>query len=70
LSLVLVPLLASAPLGCCQTATPVLFSPQQSTNLASIQWLTLTNSPTTIGATCQLAIPTFVHQTFYRLASQ
>ena len=51
-------------------ATPVPFSPQQSTNLASIQWLTLTNSPTTIGASCQLAIPTFVHQTFYRLASQ
>ena len=48
-------------------ATQVLFSPQQSTNLASTNWVTLTNSPTTTGATCQLTIPTPAGNTFYRL---
>jgi hypothetical protein len=50
-------------------ATPVAFAPQQCATLGSTNWVTLSDAPTTMGATCQLSIPTPASTTFYRLTS-
>ncbi len=45
------------------------FSVQQSSDLDSDGWVTLTNSPTVVGSQNQVSVPTSTHMAFYRLIS-